>query len=68
MTGLGEAELAAPLCQGYHQEAEILLRWLEGEGVRTVLSEGAWQLPARARFEAEHLAERFALTAAGRGA
>src|SRR5699024_1328420 len=36
LTGAGEAELAAPLCQGYHQEAEILLTWLEGEGVRTV--------------------------------
>ena len=63
MTGLGEAELAAPLCQGYHQEAEILLGWLEAEGVRTVLVEGTWQVPARARFDAEHLAQRFAATA-----
>ena len=28
LTGIGEAELAAPLCQGYHQETEILLGWL----------------------------------------
>jgi DNA polymerase-3 subunit epsilon len=63
MTGTGEADLAAPLCHGYHQEAEILLTWLEGEGVRTVLCEGDWQVPARARFETEHLARRFALTA-----
>jgi len=63
MTGIGEADLAAPLCQGYHQEAEILLGWLEGEGVRTVLVEGTWQVPARARFDADHLARRFAGTA-----
>ena len=68
MTGTGEAELAAPLCHGYHQEAEILLAWLEGEGVRTVLCEGSWQVPARARFEVESLARRFALTAAAEGA
>jgi DNA polymerase III subunit epsilon len=68
MTGLGEAELAAPLCQGYHQEAEILLAWLEGEGVRTVLVDGSWQVPARARFDAEHLARRFAGTAEALGA
>ncbi|ATG55034.1 DNA polymerase III subunit epsilon [Brachybacterium ginsengisoli] len=65
MTGTGEAELAAPMCQGYHQEAEILLAWLEGEGVRTVLVEGAWQVPARARFDQEHLARRFSRTARG---
>lgn len=68
LTGTGEAELAAPLCQGYHQEAEILLTWLEGEGVRTVLSEGTWQMPARAWFEPEHLAHRFARTGEGPGA
>lgn len=66
MTGLGETELAAPLCQGYHQEAEILLGWLEAEGVRTVLVEGTWQVPARARFTPEHLSERFARTAPSR--
>ena len=68
MTGTGEAELAAPLCHGYHQEAEILLGWLEGEGVRTVLCEGSWQVPARSRFETAHLARRFALTSAEQGA
>ncbi|ATG52249.1 DNA polymerase III subunit epsilon [Brachybacterium vulturis] len=62
MTGAGEADLAAPLCQGYHQEAEILLSWLEGEGVRTVLVDGSWQVPARARFDQDHLARRFART------
>lgn len=68
LTGTGEAELAAPMCQGYHQEAEILLNWLEGDGVRTVLTEGEWRQPARARFDADHLAERFARTQPGVGA
>src|SRR5699024_3544287 len=68
LTGAGEAELAAPLCQGYHQEAEILLGWLEGEGVRTVLVDGTWRVPARARFDQEHLALRFARTAVAAGA
>ena len=62
LTGTGETELAAPLCQGYHQESEILLSWLESEGMRTVLIEGTWQVPARARFDQEHLARRFART------
>lgn len=65
LTGIGEAELAAPLCQGYHQETEILLSWLEGPGVRTVLSEGDWSQPVRARFDQEHLAQHFARTAPG---
>lgn len=68
LTGIGEAELAAPLCQGYHQETEILLGWLEGDGVRTVLTDGAWQVPARARFDQEHLARRFSLTREGSAA
>jgi len=67
-TGLGEAELATPMCQGYHQEAEILLTWLEGDGVRTVLVDGEWHQPARARFDAQHLAERFSRTATVPGA
>src|SRR5699024_9497289 len=67
-TGAGEAELAAPMCQGYHQEAEILLAWLESDGMRTVLVEGEWSQPARARFDLTHLAERFALTSPGPGA
>lgn len=61
-TGAGEAELAAPLCQGYHQETELMLRWLEGEGVRIVLREGSWQVPARARFDAARLHEAYART------
>lgn len=60
--GTGEAELAAPMCQGYHQETEIILGWLDSEGVRTVLVEGEWHQPARAHFDAAHLAERFART------
>src|SRR5699024_10945723 len=68
LTGTGETELAAPLCQGYHQEAEILLAWLAGEGVRTVLVDGAWQVPARARFDQAHLAQRFTRTAGAAGA
>ncbi|MGP9845529.1 DEDD exonuclease domain-containing protein [Brachybacterium sp. 107] len=67
-TGVGEAELATPMCQGYHQEAEILLTWLEGDGVRTVLVDGEWHQPSRARFDAQHLAERFARTATIPGA
>lgn len=68
VTGLGEAELASPMCQGYHQETEILLTWLEADGVRTVLVDGEWHQPARARFDAQHLAERFAATATSSGA
>lgn len=63
LTGVGEAELAQPLCQGYHQETEILLGWLNGGGVRTVLVEGVWRQPARARYVPEQLTERFAATA-----
>ncbi|GAA1489602.1 DEDD exonuclease domain-containing protein [Brachybacterium sacelli] len=67
-TGAGEAEHAAVMCQGYHQETEILLTWLESEGMRTVLVEGEWSQPALARFDAEHLAERFARTVPASGA
>ncbi|MGY5764363.1 DEDD exonuclease domain-containing protein [Brachybacterium sp. DNPG3] len=63
LTGQGEEELAGPLCQGHHEETELLLGWLEGDGVRTVLCEGSWEVPARARFSAERLAEVFARTA-----
>lgn len=55
----GEDDLAAPLCQGYHQEAEILLRWLAEDGVRVVLSDGGWSQPARARFEVGALQQAF---------
>src|SRR5690606_23956782 len=67
LTGLREAELAAPLCPGYHQEAEILLSWPERQEERTARVEGTWQMPARARFETEHLARRFARTASAAG-
>lgn len=63
LTGAGEAGLATPLCQGYHQETEILLAWLESPGVRTVLSDGSWSQPVRAQFDEDHLARRFARTA-----
>ncbi len=56
-----EAE-PAPLCQGHHQETEILLNWLDAEGMRIVHCEGRWEMPALARFEAEHLTEHFART------
>lgn len=59
----GEDDLAAPLCQGYHQESEILLRWLDPPDVRAVLVEGEWSRPARARFDAEALARRYAASA-----
>lgn len=63
LTGTGESELTAPLCRGYHQEAEILLEWLGGPGVRIVWSEGTWAQPVRAQFTAEALAQRYAATA-----
>ncbi|WP_084252647.1 DEDD exonuclease domain-containing protein [Devriesea agamarum] len=50
-TGQGEAEHASPLCQGYHQEAELLLRWLEAPGVRVVKVDGLWGSAPRARFD-----------------
>lgn len=64
----GEADGAgaagpAPLCQGHHQESEILLRWLESEGMRIVLVEGEWSQPPRARFTLEALQASFAATA-----
>lgn len=59
LTGAGEAELAAPLCQGYHQETELLLRWLDGEDMRVVMVEGRWSTPARARFEADALVDAY---------
>lgn len=58
-TSTGEAELVAPLCQGYHQESEILLRWLAAPDVRIVLSDGAWAQSARARFDVEALQRRY---------
>lgn len=58
-TSVGEADLVAPLCQGYHQEAEILLGWLAHEDVRIVLSDGTWAQSARARFDAEALQRRY---------
>lgn len=63
LTGHGEEALAGPLCQGHHEESELLLRWLEGDGVRIVLTEGDWKVPARARFSQERLALVFARSA-----
>ncbi|MFC0675975.1 DEDD exonuclease domain-containing protein [Brachybacterium hainanense] len=61
-TGTGEAEQVTPLCQGYHQETELILRWLEHEDVRIVLREGSWAVPARARFDLSSLQETYART------
>lgn len=58
-TSGGEAELIAPLCQGYHQEAEILLGWLEKPDARVVLIEGTWAHPALGRFDAAALQGRY---------
>lgn len=63
-TSLGEADLGAPLCQGYHQEAELIQAWLEAEGVRVVMVEGSWGVGAHARFDAEALTLRYAASAA----
>ncbi|MCL6423475.1 DEDD exonuclease domain-containing protein [Brachybacterium sp. JHP9] len=63
LTGAGEGDLASPLCQGYHQETELMGAWLEGEGMRVVLCEGGWSVPARARFESGSLARAFAALA-----
>lgn len=52
-----------PLCQGHHQETEILLSWLDGEGVRIVLADGSWSVPVRAVFAPESLQERFTASA-----
>lgn len=62
-TSTGEAEHAAPLCQGYHQEAELLLGWLAEDDVRIVLVEGTWAQGVRALFDAEALAQRYAASA-----
>lgn len=59
VTGTGEAGLAAPLCQGYHQETELLLRWLDGPDMRVVMCEGEWSTPARARFDADALVDAY---------
>lgn len=58
-TSVGEADLSGPLCQGHHQEAEILLTWLEAEDVRVVLTDGAWSVPARGRFERSAMREHY---------
>jgi len=61
-TGTGESALCTPMCQGYHQETELLLRWLDEDGVRIVLREGDWLSPARARFDMAQLQESYART------
>jgi DNA polymerase-3 subunit epsilon len=67
LTSQGEADRGAPLCQGYHQEAELLLRWLEGEGMRVVLTEGTWSVPATARFDTAVLTEAYGRTTPAAG-
>ncbi|PWH05863.1 DEDD exnuclease domain-containing protein [Brachybacterium endophyticum] len=51
---------AGPLCHGHHQESELLLSWLSGEGMRIVQVEGTWSVPARARFDPQTLQAAFA--------
>lgn len=52
-----------PLCQGHHQETEILLRWLDSEDVRVVQVEGTWSQPLLSRFDESALHEAFTATA-----
>ncbi|MCS6710487.1 DEDD exonuclease domain-containing protein [Brachybacterium sp. EF45031] len=49
------AAAPAPLCQGHHQESEILLEWLGSEGVRLVVVDGEWAVPRHAQFTVEAL-------------
>jgi DNA polymerase-3 subunit epsilon len=49
-----------PLCHGHHQESELLLNWLAGDGMRIVHVEGTWSVPARARFDPQTLQAAFA--------
>ncbi|MCT1866185.1 DEDD exonuclease domain-containing protein [Dermabacter sp. p3-SID358] len=58
-----EAELHAPLCFGYHQEAELLLEWLAEPGIRIVHIEGEWSMPATARFTLEEFQRTFTRSA-----
>ncbi|MDO5661627.1 MAG: DEDD exonuclease domain-containing protein [Brachybacterium sp.] len=62
-TSTGEADRISPLCHGYHQEAEILLGWLDGDGVRVVLTDGSWAVPPRARFDLEELQRHYTAVA-----
>ncbi|MCG7308970.1 DEDD exonuclease domain-containing protein [Brachybacterium sp. ACRRE] len=50
---------SGPLCHGHHQESELLLHWLEGEGMRVVAVEGTWAVPLRARFDPQTLQAAF---------
>lgn len=59
-----EAQFAAPLAFGYHQEAELLLAWLGMEGTRIVHVEGQWAMPAGAGFSLEALTAHFSRTPA----
>ncbi len=59
-----EAEHAAPLCFGYHHEAELILTWLRSDGVRVVALEGDWSTPATAAFDVAALTHAFARTSA----
>ncbi len=58
-----EAELRAPLCFGYHQEAELLLEWLAEPGIRIVHVEGEWSMPATSRFTLEEFQRTFTRSA-----
>ena len=54
-----EAALRAPLCFGYHHEAELILEWLAKPGIRIVHVEGEWSMPSTARFTIEEFQRVF---------
>lgn len=49
----------APLCQGHHQEAELLLDWLASPGVRIVQVHGTWASACSYACDDDVLAEAF---------
>lgn len=54
-----EAALRAPLCFGYHHEAELILEWLARPGIRIVHVDGEWSMPSTARFTIEEFQRVF---------
>ncbi|WP_259923159.1 DEDD exonuclease domain-containing protein [Helcobacillus massiliensis] len=59
-----EADKHAPLCFGYWGEAELILHWLQQDGVRIVHVDGDWSSPATGAFDLGALSRAFARTAA----
>ncbi|QEU11830.1 DEDD exonuclease domain-containing protein [Dermabacter vaginalis] len=58
-----ETELRAPMCFGYHHEAELILEWLAEPGIRIVHIEGEWSMPSTARFTLEEFQRTFTRSA-----